>query len=80
MNHNIYHGLNNTETIIGMFVPIIVIIVVVLVIVVVVVVFVEVACVTLLFRVVCIRVVKVASQMLEAGVVGIHNATTVAFV
>jgi hypothetical protein len=60
-----------------MFVPIIVIIVIVLVIVVVVV---EVACVTLLFRVVCIRVVKVASQMLEAGVVGIHNATTVAFV
>jgi hypothetical protein len=59
-----------------MFVSIIVIIVIVLVIVVVVIV---VACVTLLFRVVSIRVAKVASKMLEAGVVGIHNATTVAF-
>jgi len=61
-----------------MFVPIIVIIVVLVIVVVVVVV--EVACVTLLFSVVCIRVVKVASQMLEAGAVGIHNATTFAFV
>jgi hypothetical protein len=60
-----------------MFVPIVVITVIVLVTVIVVVV---VARVTLLFRVVCIRLAKVASQMLEAWVVWIHDATTVAFV
>jgi hypothetical protein len=75
MIHAIYLGLNNIQTIIGMLVSIIVIIVIVLVIVVVVIV----ASVTLLFRIVRIRVAKVVSQMLEAGVVGIHNATTVAF-
>ena len=80
MIHTIYLGLNNTETIIRTFPPVIVIIVIVLVNIVVVAAVVVIACVTILFRVVCIRMEKVASQMLEAGVVGIHNAATVAFI